>query len=349
MLKGILKGILPILCLMLLGACAVPGQVQLASWALDGVSLLTTQKSLSDHGLSILAQKDCAVWRGLKGEDFCVEGDPIIMLAYSKDAGESVAQLNTGVFTVGGESLLAEAEDTEIAQLASFETASGPPDESPDEIVEMEFDDADEAELSAVASLKAASGIRHELVKTVSDNDQPAEDIEEFNLEVLEPSSGADGERLVATYHPPENHGEFILAALASPGVRKGKGALASLALPQRPEAVVGQGKPAKSLYYVIGSFKNSANAERMAARYARLETKVMQRNGRRQGKGDIYRSVVGPFAPNQRKDIHRRIARAGIGDAWPTRIDSRRWSILPPAELAMGGLDPPDHTYGFN
>ncbi|NQV46306.1 MAG: SPOR domain-containing protein [Rhodospirillaceae bacterium] len=56
---------------MLLAGCAVPIPLQVVSWAADGVSFLTTDKSLADHGISALAQKDCALWRGFKGEDIC--------------------------------------------------------------------------------------------------------------------------------------------------------------------------------------------------------------------------------------------------------------------------------------
>ena len=41
---------------LLIGACAIPLPLQIASWALDGISMLATKKSVADHGLSILAQ-----------------------------------------------------------------------------------------------------------------------------------------------------------------------------------------------------------------------------------------------------------------------------------------------------
>jgi len=53
------------------GGCAVPVSVQIASWAIDGLSLLATQKSVTDHGISIIAQKDCAVWRGVVEGEMC--------------------------------------------------------------------------------------------------------------------------------------------------------------------------------------------------------------------------------------------------------------------------------------
>jgi hypothetical protein len=57
---------------VLLGGCAaLPVPVQVASWALDGLSVITTQKSVSDHGISLVANQDCAVWRGLTENQLC--------------------------------------------------------------------------------------------------------------------------------------------------------------------------------------------------------------------------------------------------------------------------------------
>ena len=49
----------------------MPMGVQIASLFADGLSLLTTEKTLGDHALSSVAGQDCAVWRGLNGENVC--------------------------------------------------------------------------------------------------------------------------------------------------------------------------------------------------------------------------------------------------------------------------------------
>ncbi len=59
---------------LLAGACvALPLPVQVASMVIDGVSYLVTQKSISDHGISALAGKDCALYRGLTMDPVCRE------------------------------------------------------------------------------------------------------------------------------------------------------------------------------------------------------------------------------------------------------------------------------------
>ena len=56
---------------LLVSGCALPLPLQIASWALDGVSVLATQKSVTDHGISLVTQKDCAVWRGVMKGELC--------------------------------------------------------------------------------------------------------------------------------------------------------------------------------------------------------------------------------------------------------------------------------------
>ncbi|MFQ5763329.1 MAG: hypothetical protein ACE5GT_00220, partial [Rhodospirillales bacterium] len=60
---------------LVLAGCGMPLGVQIASLFADGVSLLTTEKTLTDHGLSVVAGEDCAVWRSLEGEEICREGE----------------------------------------------------------------------------------------------------------------------------------------------------------------------------------------------------------------------------------------------------------------------------------
>ncbi len=63
--------ILFVLAPILLGGCAIPPAITIASYVLDGVSYAATGKSVSDHGISALAGRDCATFRILKGENPC--------------------------------------------------------------------------------------------------------------------------------------------------------------------------------------------------------------------------------------------------------------------------------------
>ena len=50
---------------------AIPPALQLASMALDGVSYATTGKTVTDHAISTITAKDCAMSRLLDGDDVC--------------------------------------------------------------------------------------------------------------------------------------------------------------------------------------------------------------------------------------------------------------------------------------
>jgi len=110
------RSLLVLLGALFVGGCAVPVPVQIASWALDGISYLTTQKSMTDHGLSFITHKDCALWRGVQGNNICDSID---------DAGtDAVAALdapNDPMEPSGG----AVSSDQSI-DFAVLETASGP-------------------------------------------------------------------------------------------------------------------------------------------------------------------------------------------------------------------------------
>lgn len=62
-------------CLM-----AAPSTFQLATYALDGASYAATGKSATDHVISTVADKDCAMMRALKGDDICVEKPDTVTL-----------------------------------------------------------------------------------------------------------------------------------------------------------------------------------------------------------------------------------------------------------------------------
>ncbi len=60
-----------VLAPILLSGCAIPPAISIASYVLDGVSYVATGKSVTDHGISMVAGRDCATWRLIKGQSPC--------------------------------------------------------------------------------------------------------------------------------------------------------------------------------------------------------------------------------------------------------------------------------------
>ena len=58
-----------------LSGCAVPPAITIASLVADVASYASTGKTVTDHGISMVLQKDCALLRGLDGQ-ICLEPDP---------------------------------------------------------------------------------------------------------------------------------------------------------------------------------------------------------------------------------------------------------------------------------
>lgn len=70
-----------------LAGCAVPPAVTAVSVALDGVSYLSSGRSVTDHALSVVAAQDCMLLRLVEGEWVCrdfVEGEETYWVAESK-------------------------------------------------------------------------------------------------------------------------------------------------------------------------------------------------------------------------------------------------------------------------
>ncbi len=57
--------------LLLADCAAIPPAVSVATWAIDGATLVFSGKTVSDHAISAVARKDCSLWRLLKGEPMC--------------------------------------------------------------------------------------------------------------------------------------------------------------------------------------------------------------------------------------------------------------------------------------
>lgn len=102
------KRILLLACTLLLGGCALPVPVQIASWAVDGLLYITTEKSMADHGVSFVAQKDCAMLRVVTEGALCRDDDAQTLVASAQAPARTPLQ-----------------DDDMVLQLAAFETAAG--------------------------------------------------------------------------------------------------------------------------------------------------------------------------------------------------------------------------------
>lgn len=119
---------------LLLAGCGMPVPVQIASLIADGFSLFATEKTITDHGISMVADRDCAVWRGVKGGDICLGGadDPYLeTTVLAGVAGGGAAYESAAVGTVEREPLPApvQAQAGEEEGFQADEISAQPADE----------------------------------------------------------------------------------------------------------------------------------------------------------------------------------------------------------------------------
>jgi len=81
-----MKPIASVLLGVLLCTGCAPLPITVATLVADGFSYATTEKSLTDHGLSMLSDQDCAVHRLLSGDLICRNNDDMITVAANDTA-----------------------------------------------------------------------------------------------------------------------------------------------------------------------------------------------------------------------------------------------------------------------
>ncbi len=58
---------------LLLSGCGLPPALMIASYAIEGFSLVATGKTITDHAISNAMKQDCALFRVVEGRQVCLE------------------------------------------------------------------------------------------------------------------------------------------------------------------------------------------------------------------------------------------------------------------------------------
>lgn len=180
----------------LLSGCALPLPVQIALWAADGVSYLQTEKSLSDHGLSLATGQDCAVWRILPEGRVCRDAPPDVLVAEApaKDPEPMAAPLEPVEREVM--ETFAEAELVPLPEEIAFVTAAGRGPDLPEPEPEVATSDARLADRMFVlrdVNMRTEPSGRSRIIRALL-RDEVAERVEDRNgwmrVRVGEPAAG---------------------------------------------------------------------------------------------------------------------------------------------------------------
>ena len=283
-----------------LSGCALPMPLQVASWALDGISYLVTEKSVTDHGISLVAEKDCALFRGITEGAVCREwGDsetetlvadagekktaPIgpVRVGFTEHAVSNMPPLNTKI---------AEAMP-DVESLAKFDTAS---------IYPASIRSTPERPLGTLFRPKNFSPISSQM--------------NALKVQARVKSGPASKSLLTLA----------VTESIDMP------------VLPQRVLAKVrlvanASREPTAGIYYVIGSFRNYGKAHDLVGRYEQLVPEVL---AAKLSGVPVFRVVVGPVSKGQERAVHRLVVDSGLHDSWALRVSPGDWL------LAHQGID---------
>ncbi|MBT6095485.1 MAG: hypothetical protein HOH04_11430 [Rhodospirillaceae bacterium] len=313
---------------LLLGACGLPVGIQIASLVADGVSYMTTDKTLTDHGISAVTQKDCALWRTVEGKDICrndADSD-IVQTALadtesvdaSDDLPEQVAlaaggENNTNVPTgQKTDDLLSEKRvvvpapvkpattpattneplkplDTDKMILGAPETI---PETIPEIIPEATPSRAPIQTATLIAKRAEAPAVAPMALTPIA---------------VAKVETPSRTEKMVARNvvptPPTQTRAVPAPALLARTVSAKASDTQASEAGPKQNRT-----------YYIIASYHRQADAERFSGRHTSFNPLVLE--GRAKGRR-VFRVAVGPIALTARTTTRTELREAGFNDTW--------------------------------
>ncbi len=168
---------------LLLGGCGLPIGIQIASLLADGVSFITTEKTLTDHGISIVAKKDCAMWRGLKGDDICHNADIDALNVAAIDEPLPVAP-------TPGETALFESEPSELIAAPDTMLAEITPEDTPTQVAA--------SDVEVIETVTAPVPVPP-ILEIVAAAPEPAVEAATVEPAVVKPQGGAF--LIIASYH----------------------------------------------------------------------------------------------------------------------------------------------------
>jgi hypothetical protein len=294
---GMKKSLVVGASVLVLGGCALPVPLQVASWALDGLSYLATEKSLTDHGISMVAQKDCVIFRGITDGEVCRNWDDAATLV--ADAGH-VAQ---------SPQLVTKSPSVRIGYSTGVQSDIPP--------LSTELDDS-LPNVEMLANFDTAAGSAETVDQEPSFATRPLKTIQ------AQPKPSMP---IVAKRQKKRATPKALPVALKALPVT----AMAELPIPPmrvttsvRMAAVTSQ-EPVAGIYYVIGSFRNYANARGLAERYEGLVPEVL---AAKLDGAPVFRVVVGPIAEGREKAVYRQVAHAGVRDSWAIRVVAGDWLL---------------------
>jgi hypothetical protein len=290
---------------VVLSGCALPVPFQVASWALDGISYLATEKSMTDHGLSMVVEQDCALLRGLTEGNVCKDWN---------DSGVLVADANTSA----PESPVIATTPTRIG-FANGMQSDIPP-------LNTEIDQGAMPNVEALANFDTAAGPSEDMVTPEVSVTRPLESVMAPVRAATVTKKSMPVTELVSVKLPAKPIAKLPLSLPVTATAELPRSPIPQITVPTAFRlAAATTNEPVAGIYYVIGSFRNYGNAQTFAGHHEGLVPEVL---AAKLDGAPVYRVVVGPVSAGKERSVYRRVARAGLRDSWAIRVVPGDWQL---------------------
>jgi len=285
-----------VLAPLLLAGCGAPVGVQVASLIADGISFITTEKTLTDHGLSAVAGEDCAVWRGLKGEDICRETD-------AADHPGVLAEAEAPWEPEGGDAQLPTGAEPSPAPATFLALNVAPPASTSGMRRSMKPEPERTSQLPPPPPAAPAHALAPAPMNKVTATG-PLPDV--AAAEASRRETAGTPEQQAVVWSAPGQPEPAAPAAAEKPRDR----ALTARTVTRVPAEAAPQG----GLFYVIASYRRLHNAERFAGRQGKLGTVILTGTVKDR---PVFRVAVGPVPDDARRHARQLLVKAGYRDVW--------------------------------
>lgn len=308
---GLVKKILVVAAPLLLSACGGPVELTVAKLAGDLISYVTTGKSTTDHAVSVVADRDCALHRPLFSDDICKDDDTILAEQASALAVMGEPDIKQEIRTARPEIYAVNAPAEDWSRPASPSSVSKtvvktdlPPRAPEAKTAEQVSEPVSEVKVAA-ASDELPSRTMAQYART---NDP-------LNVE-------AEANAAIAGYVPTESPadvaGETQTAALADTTIMSDtvERVTKPVETDANSDAMAGDvlTVPLPGEYVVLASFSNQARAHSALELYHEYQPRLI--SAKVKGR-DYLRVAVGPLSSEHANDLRLLAAKKGVKDPW--------------------------------
>jgi hypothetical protein len=274
---------MPLAVFIPLSGCVLPPALAVASYAADGVLLLASGKTSTDHLLSMAEKRDCAVWRVVKSQPVCQDfADGRDPYQEWRDPGEvqvAVQSTDAGFPADLGEDMRRRDQAMRDAQVAREQKAQR---------IQL-------AQLGGGQPVTSARDV-------VGPSNRTMSDVSSAPLPAMAVPSAPAAQPAPATPTAAQPVAPVPVVATQAPANK------------QVPAVTAARTNTSGRTYVVLGSYKVEENAKRVARQHQALKPTMQTVTVR----GERYvRVVAGPYSAAEAAAVKERLKNQGAPDAF--------------------------------